>query len=303
MRASVVLAAGLLLVAGGRSPAWGFVPYRTSDKSHAFYWPTSCVPLNVYTGSFAELPRDQVLHALEAAARTWSHDGAGCTYMNIELLPGSGDLPHQANDSRNVLVFRTDRWCRWSDAPSECNYDPSALAVTSVFAKGDGHIIDGDIEVNAAMGSILWMDADVMRLPGRHDLQNAITHEMGHFLGFDHTCYQPFANKERPNDDQGNPAPDCGDTAPEAIKATTMYDSTSAGETSKRMLSEDDQKAVCQTYPPALDPKICTVNLVDDSCGCTTRPGPATRWRDGAAALAFVALSLTLARWRRRRVG
>jgi hypothetical protein len=84
-----------------------------------------------------------------------------------------------------------------------------------------------------------------------------------------------------------------------------MYDSTFAGETSKRMLSDDDRKAVCQTYPPALDPKICTVNLIDDSCGCANRPAPGgsrsnTPWRDGAAALAFVALTLALARRRRR---
>ncbi|HVR64461.1 MAG TPA: hypothetical protein VMU50_21320, partial [Polyangia bacterium] len=208
MRAPGVIALALLVT--GPAPALAFVPYRTADNLHAFYWPDSCVGLTAYVGSFSEIPYDQTMGAVRAAARTWSTPAVACTYMNVEIMTGSGTPPHAGNDGRNVMLFRTDRWCRWNDPPESCSYDSSALAITSVFAKGDGHIIDADIEVNASMGDIRWMNADVMIVPGKYDLQNALTHEMGHFLGFDHTCYKPGANKERQLDDMGKPVPDCG---------------------------------------------------------------------------------------------
>ena len=284
---------GLLLAAP--APARAFVPYRTADKLHTFYWPESCVGLTVYANNFSEIPYAQTIGAVRAAAKTWSTPAVSCTYMNVEVLLDSGTPPHAGNDGRSVMLFRTDRWCRWDDPPESCSYDSSALAITSVFAKGDGHIIDADIEVNAAMGDIRWMNADVMIVPGKHDLQNALTHEMGHFLGFDHTCYKPGANKERQLDDMGNPVPDC-DSAPPAVQMTVMFDETTAGETSKRMLSSDDQRAVCTTYPPSLDPNVCSVNVPTDSVGCALA-GPANggdRWPPASVVL-VVALSAAVA--------
>jgi hypothetical protein len=76
-----------------------------------------------------------------------------------------------------------------------------------------------------------------------------------------------------------------------------MFDSTSAGETSKRMLSADDQNAVCETYPPALDPGICALSKPDDSYGCTTRPGKSSGV-DLAATASFLAAAVALSRRR-----
>ncbi|HXI56020.1 MAG TPA: hypothetical protein VNO55_08170 [Polyangia bacterium] len=294
MRTSAVITLALLLADAAAAQA--YVPYRTADKSHAFFWPTTCVPITAYAENFQELPYNETMNAIRAAARTWSHAALSCTYLDLEILTGTGVPPNAANDARNILVFRTDRWCKWSDPPEDCSYDPSALAITSVFAKGDGHIIDADIEVNASMGNILWMNADVSRVPGKHDLQNALTHEMGHFIGLDHTCYKPAANKERPLDNMGNLVPDC-DLAPPEVQATTMFDSTTAGETSKRMLSSDDQNAVCETYPPALDPGICALSKPDDSYGCTTRPGKSSA-ADLAATASFLAAAVAISRRR-----
>jgi hypothetical protein len=296
VRASGVIALGLVLAAP--AAAFAFVPYRTADNAHAFYWPTTCVGLTAYADNFQEVPYDQTMNAIRAAARTWSHASLSCTYLNLEILVGSGVAPHAANDARNILVFRTDRWCKWNDPPEQCTYDPSALAITSVFAKGDGHIIDADIEVNASMGDIEWMNADVMRVPGKHDLQNALTHEMGHFIGLDHTCYKPGANKARPLDNLGNMVPDC-DSAPPEVQMTTMFDETTAGETSKRMLAMDDQNGVCDTYPPALDPMVCNVNLPDDTFGCATRPGRAQTGELGAT-LIFLITAVIAGRLRAR---
>ena len=55
-------------------------------------------------------------------------------------------------------------------------------------------------------------------IPGSHgmvpiDLQAAITHEFGHFIGLDHTCHGP-ADAERQIDNNGNAVADCGLDAP-----------------------------------------------------------------------------------------
>lgn len=63
------------------------------------------------------------------------------------------------------------------------------------------------------------------------DLQNTVTHEVGHFIGIAHPC----------ETERG----DC--TA--AMAPTTMYPSASPKETAKRSLDPDDVEAVCTIYP------------------------------------------------------
>jgi hypothetical protein len=92
--------------------------------------------------------------------------------------------------------------------------------------------------------------------------------------------------------------PDC-DSAPPEVMATTMFNETTAGETSKRMLAMDDQNGVCDTYPPALDPMICNINLPDDTFGCATRPGRAHS-SELAATLIFLTAAVAVSRRRAR---
>jgi MYXO-CTERM domain-containing protein len=61
--------------------------------------------------------------------------------------------------------------------------------------------------------------------------------------------------------------------------------------TTKRVLSPDDVRAVCDIYPAAQDPHACTLNLPDDGCGCATG---GTHRTEGAA-LSLLALGLAVA--------
>jgi MYXO-CTERM domain-containing protein len=111
--------------------------------------------------------------------------------------------------------------------------------------KSTGVIVDADIEVNAK--NFVW--GDVALQPGtKQDLQSTLTHEMGHLLGFDHTCVMAGAPGAPPLDDMGNPVPSCDD-ASAAVRATTLFPSVTPNDVSKRTLEPDDQRAVCTTYP------------------------------------------------------
>lgn len=98
--------------------------------------------------------------------------------------------------------------------------DTSAYALTSVtFSASDGSISDADIELNGEF--FTWSTKEIPG-PNEVDLRNTLTHEIGHFIGFDHS------------------------SLPEA----TMFASAPLGETSKRTLAEDDLDGVCAVYTP-----------------------------------------------------
>jgi hypothetical protein len=301
MAALVLLASWL-----GTGRAHAYVRYKTPDQNMPFYWRASCVPLTIYLNGFTEMTADEVAKAVSAAAHTWSPDEVTCadgvTHPFLEIVPTLAvDLNATAAakyDARNVLVFQTNEWVHQTDA----------LALTTVLAKGDGRIVDADIEINAATG-LGWENLD----PGSplvghgvepEDLQNALTHEFGHFIGLDHSCYSPdgpdqsVISKTRPTDDMGNPVPDCGDAPPVAL-ASVMYPITMVGETSKRYLSPEDVRAVCEIYAPANDPKICAMDTPNDGLGCAVaRRGGTTT---GPAVALALAASLVMRRRRRGR--
>jgi hypothetical protein len=303
-----VLACGLLAAA---TPAHAYVRYTTDDGMTGLYWQVTCVPVYIYLNGFTQMRPDEVAKAVAAAAHTWSPDEVTCadgtSHPYLEIVPTlstGGAVPTVKYDAHNSLIIQTANWTHAVDA----------LALTSVFHKPNGRIVDADIEVNAT--NLTWVNYD----PGTqvdlghdtqpYDMQNALTHEFGHFIGLDHTCYTPSVDPTmtapRPNDNLGNPVPDC-DVAPDAIRATVMFPSIASGfvEVTKRTLSSDDIQAVCDIYPTSLDPQVCAMDSPNDGLGCNAAPvaraaAPARPTGLGAA-LAAAALCLGWAGTRRSR--
>jgi hypothetical protein len=138
----------------------------------------------------------------------------------------------------------------------ESPLDRNIVALTSVLYEPDnGRIVDADIEVNGwdgqAAGTSLssgssgpphgWYftcdkqagwnacatygQADCYHL----DLQNTVTHEVGHLVGLAHPC-------------------ESGSCTP-ALEPLTMYPQTSPGDLEKRTLHADDVAGLCTIYP------------------------------------------------------
>jgi MYXO-CTERM domain-containing protein len=232
-----------LLCAFGDASA--FVPYRTTT-GQAYHWSRACVGVRVYSDDLSDMTPSQIMDASRGAAAAWSAAANPCSFVSLVVRQASGPGPKVSYDGIDTTTFRRTSWCNPDDPPGACSYPPEATALTTIFVmKSTGVIVDADIEVNAK--NFVW--GDVALQPGtKQDLQSTLTHEMGHLLGFDHTCVMAGAPGAPPLDDMGNPVPSCDD-ASAAVRATTLFPSVTPNDVSKRTLEPDDQRAVCTTYP------------------------------------------------------
>jgi len=301
VKRAAILAAAIAtsLAFAGRAEA--YVRYKAANGK-LFQWSQTCVPMVLYPKDLvAMMTAAEIENAVDASAATWSAGMNPCTYLAVSVVTSMEATPRATNDGKNVVIFRDSSWCKQT-ASGACDanvpYDPAALALTSVSAgTSSGIIKDADVEVNAYHFN--W--ADLVAHPelegtSYHDLQNAVTHEMGHVIGLDHTCFlQPPA----PLDQNGNPIPDCASASPDVL-ATTMFPSANPGDTDKRTLAPDDLQGLCDIYPIAQDPKSC-VPPTAPSGGCATASTAGSAW-GLAGALAFLVGSMAARarRWRRR---
>jgi MYXO-CTERM domain-containing protein len=134
----------------------------------------------------------------------------------------------------------------------------------------DGEIVDADIELNGVDFAISIAGATTGTAACLSDLKNTLTHELGHFLGLEHTC---LASGDPPRiDNQGNAVPLCNASNDPLIRDSTMYNFQTCGETSKASLSVDDTTAICSIYPMATDPGTCD-SVGGSSGGCCSVGG------------------------------
>lgn len=317
-RTAACVGVGLLIatLAALPRPALAFARYRTDTAARCpFYWSKRSLSIVASPKGAIDLTVEETTNAIQQAVSAWTKRDAAlssCTDLDMTVkVQGVDEPPPLAKyDRTHVIIFLTTSWCVAKDDGTldpDCKvpHDPSALAVTSVWShKVYGEIMDADIEVNAK--NFLWGDLVTTPDPSRQDLQNALTHEMGHFIGLDHTCYLPGV-KTVPTDDTGAPVPDCDSASPE-IMATTMFASARPGDVAKRTLEADDIAAVCAMYPAgAPDTEAC---LPPDEGGCAIAPpgeaaprSPLTSpWAFGATGTALLgAVGWGLARRNQRR--
>ena len=254
---------------------------RTTNKNHTpIAWRRSCVFVTPQTDGCPDVGPQATFAAIEASAHTWNDAANSCNafiqFVMAEPAQKAARGFNSKGKNTNVIVWIQDQW-----GDGSVRYDPQAVALTTLTfvsdagATDDGEILDADIEVNAVNHAF---STDPQGATGKYDIQNTLTHEMGHILGLDHPCYSGDL-PDRPIDDQANPIPDCDPVSalPQSIRDTTMYPYSVPGETDKRSLSPDDIKGLCAIYPPDQDPKVCApVDLSQKGCGCRTIAGTTT---------------------------
>ena len=173
-----------------------------NSSGEFLHWMQDSVPFRVNVGNLEGLSADEVLAAVDAASSAWS--GADDVHLGLER----GDATDQFGglDEQNTLYLNDD----WTSSPD-------LLALTSSWSNEEGELAEFDLAVNTKHHAWSTMGAE-----GSVDLQNTLTHEMGHVMGIDHD-----------------------DTHVEA----TMYPNSTLGETQKRDLYDSDLDVARWLYP------------------------------------------------------
>lgn len=201
------------------NPDGGLFACSAGESPKPVHWPDRCQLFYVNDDGTADVPGDttgldpDVLTAINDSFATWTN--VSQSDMTLQYGGLTNEDRAEYIESRgeegnaNVVMWRDEAWPYASD---------SAFAITSVtFDPSNGVISDADIELNGEHHRFSIGDENV-----RVDVRNTLTHEVGHFIGFDHT----------------------------PIHDATMFGMAPEGETQKRTLHADDIEGLAQVYPP-----------------------------------------------------
>ncbi|MBF5041414.1 hypothetical protein FGE12_03370 [Aggregicoccus sp. 17bor-14] len=300
-----LLWAGACLLAAGAAHAQDFRRTAVPGKPLCLYWPVREYVYHYDAAGSARTPERTELAAMEAAFDSWRTLSGTCS--DFAFVRGADlEAPDVAyvpgGDNVNVLTFR-ERACDEVVPPTDpcfseescanryrCwSHDEGTLALTTTtFSFRSGAILDADIEFNAAplgggegylFTTVAGPPCGSEQLPScvAIDLQNTLTHELGHVVGLDHVL----------------------------STGSTMEATAPPGETQKRILDPGTAEGFCGIYPrgqpsvQCVDPATVREQLVArgeglSGLGCTAAGGE-------AAPLAGALGLLALGRRRRRR--
>ena len=190
-----------LLFALCTTPALAWAVLENQDGAE-LRWVEMPIAFAVNAGNGQGLSAGEVTLAVNAAHKAW--EGVETAAIDFEDQ-GHTTVSTVDYDQVNAVFFDAN----W-------NLDPELMAITANWSYSDGTVVGFDIRINDRDHG--WAtdgrsDAD--------DLQNMLTHELGHCLGLDHTT---------------------------ADEEATMYSAAISGEVVKRVPKADDQAGTRYLY-------------------------------------------------------
>ncbi len=290
-----------MVTGDGRQPSdYSSCAPLATENDHYLFWTHRCTQLSISSAAPPHsLTIAEVQDVFRAAAATWGAIDCGSgvdlsprfsidVLMETNACTRSGHNGRGHNVSSVMFVQDVREWTQTR------GWSPVAFAVTLAWhLESTGEIVDVDMEINESRGS--WtvcapsgcVDGASTCPPtgcgrdgGPVDLQNVVTHELGHYLGLGHTT------RDHPD--------------------ATMYASAQFGELTMRDLDVDDIAGICDSYPPGALAASCdptpagglSLDCQSHDCGCGV---PGAGPGDGRSGwLALAALGVVIVARRRR---
>lgn len=226
------LIAGLEFGLQALSPVRQFSRNRTDGSDGAgdgsfLFWSTDYLPIPYYISVDSFEGHADYIGAIDSSFKTWRN----VLDAKIEFTPsGCTFNGTNRNDGLNNIVLVKSDWA----------FDPDAIAITRNFyiagvSPMSGLILDSDILLND-----VHHDFTTTNEANKHDVQNIVTHEIGHLIGLGH--------------ETGTPAED-----------STMYAQASPNELTKRVLKSNDLSGLRSAYAGVSD-KPSTLEADSPSC-------------------------------------
>ena len=205
--AGPLLALAMLLALPLEAGAW---LQSQSSKGAKLFWSDSCLTMYINERGSDDIADDSEIDEIKVSFDTWGAVSCSSSLIQFAGMTNLEVTGHLKEDpSINMVVFRESKW----------PYSTRPVAFTAVtYNVNTGEIFDADIEMN---GEDYHFTTEPEKETWKIDIQNTITHELGHVLGIDHA----------------------------ALEEATMSDHAGPGEINKRSLEQDDIDAVCTIYP------------------------------------------------------
>jgi MYXO-CTERM domain-containing protein len=231
-----------------------------SEEGKPLRWSSGCVIIDFSEEGTTHIDGSDEIAVMNAVFDVWQNQAQSCSYLTFETAASGSETAKF--DGKNVIKFYEDEWCRpaTDDDDKRCYSNTAAALTVLTFVDDadsdrDGEIVDADIELNAFNFAYAHNGMTNGNQMCRADLANTFTHEVGHLMGLDHTCYEDIG--PRPLDGNGNPIPRCAEMLPSEVEEATMYNFQDCGETKKSTPEADDIAGMCFLYPTASDPDEC----------------------------------------------
>jgi len=187
---------------------------KTNERGEELKWKQNPIEYKINLSNQRNLSEEEVEDSIAQSFMEWEGIRGAPLRFYYEGETTNNSSSYQ--DGVNIVAFRED----W---PEEL--DDDLLAITYTWSIEGGEIIAFDILINENYEWSLTGES------GKHDLKNAITHEIGHATGMNHS----------------------------EMVDSTMYISSTEGEIIKRTLADDDIRGLQYLYSGILyeDPVQC----------------------------------------------
>jgi hypothetical protein len=200
----------------------------TTNAGLPVSWFETCLPFSFDAMGSNHLSMAQVQSTVQISFMTWQNERCTSIAFSNQGVTQEAFGFELGADNENLIIFRSTR--------DEWVHDSQILALTTLtLCQNDseqcpaGTILDADIELNEAH----FFFTSSEQSP-QFDLENTLTHEIGHFIGFDHNSQEE----------------------------STMFASAPFAETKKRSLEQVDVDGLCTVYPLEGNKATCSGRIV-----------------------------------------
>lgn len=200
----------LLFFAPVTAPA--YTVYRTDGGTPIRWYKDTVVMYGDMNGT-ADVAGNAEWQAVNASIETWDKEACKQPRIVFSGLKKDGQSGYWPDKNNYNLIKWVNDKKEWED---KYTGGDTVIAFTTItFDLKSGEIFDADTELND------WaFDFTVDPSRSKYDVQNTVTHELGHVLGMDHS----------------------------KNAHATMFYSANKGDINKRTLAQDDTNGLCYLY-------------------------------------------------------